>query len=436
MKSRIMLAAACAVTLVYASTAYHQDLDVYRIGGRVWLQGGNLYGMLPPTAQGVRMPFTYPPLAAIVLSPLSLIPLPAAGTVLDLGIVAVLALALRPFHRRVGWELGWVLPAALLLEPVRGNLAYGQVDVFLMAMVIADCLTGSPRWPRGSLTGLAAAMKLTPALFVVFFLLRRDYRAAATMCASFAATTGLGFLLAPADSAHYWTSTLFDVGRIGEPQYAGNQSIFGVLARAGLHPGTTPFIYFWLAISLTITAAACVGMHRALAAGDEHMALVLNAVAILLISPISWSHHWVWAAPAVLCLATSARRLAVTGLVIFTVGPQGWLPRGGNRELNWAPWQQILGDSYVLCAVAVIGWFAYCALAENVSLSRRLALRHFRNTTSPARASGDVAAASSASRTYPAYSATQFPPHREHRSIFIIVCLLGRIAISRAHDVV
>jgi alpha-1,2-mannosyltransferase len=406
MRSRIVLAAACAVTLVYACMAYHLDLDVYRIGGRVWLQGGNLYGTLPPTAQGVRMPFTYPPLAAIVLSPLSLIPLPAAGVVLDLGIVAVLALALRPFRRRLGWELGWVLPAALLLEPVRGNLAYGQVDVFLMAMVIADCLTGSPRWPRGSLVGLAAAIKLTPALFLVYFLLRRDYRSAATMGASFAAATGLGFLLAPADSAHYWSSTLFDVGRIGEPQYAGNQSIFGVLARAGLHPGTSSFTYFWLAISLTVLAAACVGMHRAFAIGDEHLALVLNAIAILLISPISWSHHWVWALPALLCLATSARRLAVTGFVIFGVGPQCWLPRGGNRELNWAPWQQILGDSYVLCAVAVIGWFAYCALAENVSLSGRLAPRQFTSTTSPARASGDAAAASSGSLTYPAYSAT------------------------------
>jgi alpha-1,2-mannosyltransferase len=406
MKSRLILAAACGATLVYAALAYHLDLDVYRIGGRMWLEGGNLYGTLPPTAQGVRMPFTYPPLAAIILSPLSLIPLQAAGIVLDLAIVAVLALALRPFRRRLGWELTWVLPAALLLEPVRGNLAYGQIDVFLMAMVIADCLTGSPRWPRGSLAGLAAAIKLTPALFIVFFLLRRDYRSAATMGASFAAATGLGFLLAPADSARYWTSTLSDVGRIGEPHNASNQSIYGVLARAGLHPGSTPFTYFWLAIALTVLAAACVGMRRAFAGGDDHLALVLNAFAILLVSPISWSHHWVWVVPALLCLATSARRLAVTGLVVFTVGPQCWLPRGGNRELDWAPWQQILGDSYVLCAVAVIGWFAYCALSENVSLSRRLAPRQFTNTTLPAHAPGDVAAASSDSRTYPAYTAT------------------------------
>jgi alpha-1,2-mannosyltransferase len=409
MKSRVMLAAACAVTLVYACLAYHLDLDVYRIGGRVWLEGGNLYGTLPATAQGVRMPFTYPPLAAIVLSPLSLIPMAAAGIVMDLGIVAVLALALRPFLRRLGWELGWVLPAALLLEPVRGNLAYGQVDVFLMALVIADCLTGSPRWPRGSLAGLAAALKLTPALFILFFLLRRDYRAAATMAASFAAASGLGFLLAPADSERYWTSTWFDVGRIGQAQNPTNQSVFGVLARAGLHPGTMPFIYVWLAISLTVIVAACLGMRHALALGDDRLALVLNAFAILLVSPISWSHHWVWAVPALLCLAVSARRLAVAGLVLFAVGPQCWLPRSGNSGLDWAPWQQILGDSYVLCAVTVIGWFAYRALAANVRLSRRLAAQPRPDAPSLVHAAGDAAAISSRVRAYPAYSATS--PH-------------------------
>jgi alpha-1,2-mannosyltransferase len=399
MRSRILLAAACAATLVYACLAYHLDLDVYRIGGQVWLDGGNLYGLLPPTAQGVRMPFTYPPLAAIVLSPLTLIPLPAAGVVMDLAIVAVLALALRPFCRRLGWNLGYVLPAALLLEPVRGNLAYGQVDVFLMALVIADCLTSSPRWPRGLLAGLAAAMKLTPALFVVYFLLRRDYRAAATMGASFAVASGLGFLLAPADSARYWTSTFFDVGRIGEPHNASNQSIFGVLARVGLEPGTVPFTCLWLALSVIVIAAACVGMRQALAVGDQYLALVLNAFAILLVSPISWSHHWVWAVPALLCLAISARRLAVAGVVLFALGPQCWLPQGGDRELSWAPWEQVLGDSYVLCAIAVIGWFAYRALAPRVSIPRR-------STASLVHVPADVAAASAGSRTYPAYTVT------------------------------
>jgi alpha-1,2-mannosyltransferase len=166
-----------------------------------------------------------------------------------------------------------------------------------------------------------------------------------------------------------------------------------------------PFTCFWLGMSLVVIAAAGLGMRRALAVGDPHLALVLNALAILLVSPISWSHHWVWALPALLCLAVSARRLAVAGLALFAAGPQCWLPQGGDRELSWAPWQQIVGDSYVLFAVTVIGWFAYCALAANVSPAGRLAAQPSLDTA-PLVHAGDVPAASSGSRAYPAYQTT------------------------------
>jgi alpha-1,2-mannosyltransferase len=274
-----------------------------------------------------------------------------------------------------------------------------------MALVVADCLTPSPRWPRGALAGLAAALKLTPALFIVYFLLRRDYKAAATMGVTFAVATGLGFLLAPTDSIRYWTSTFFNVSRVGEPENASNQSIFGVLARAGLHPGSSGFTCFWLAISVAVIAAAAVGMSRLLTTGDQYMALILNAFAILLVSPISWSHHWVWALPALLCLAVSARRLAVAGLVLFAIGPQCWLPQGGDRPLAWGPWEQVLGDSYVLCAIVVIGWFAYSALKDNVRLPGPLVLPPVPDIEALLPASGDVTA-TSRSRTYPAYIAS------------------------------
>jgi hypothetical protein len=83
---------------------YLIDLDVYRIGGRVWLGGGNLYGVLPATAAGIRLPFSYPPIAAVLLSPLSLVPMAVAGTVLTLATVTLTALVLRvsPLRRRSG----------------------------------------------------------------------------------------------------------------------------------------------------------------------------------------------------------------------------------------------------------------------------------------------------------------------------------------------
>jgi len=346
---------------------YRIDLDVYRIGGQVWLHGGDLYGTLPATASGLRLPFSYPPIAAVLLSPLSLVPMAVAGTLLTLATIALAALVLRVFLRSdrgawSWWTAGWLLPAMLLLEPVRNTLNYGQVNVALMALVALDCLSARTRWPRGALVGVAAAVKLTPGAFVLFFLLRRDYRAALTAALSFAVSTGAGFVLAPRDSARYWTSVIFQADRPGSPAYAANQSIQGVLARAGLDPHTATGTAAWLALSAVVLGLACRGMRRAFAGSADAWALSLNAFAALLISPISWSHHWVGGETAMLALALLSFRhrrrgglaVAAGGLILFTAAPQWWFPSGENRELHWAAWQQVLGSSYVIFAAAVL----------------------------------------------------------------------------------
>ena len=423
---------------------YRIDLDVYRIGSAAWLHGGGLYGVLPPTSSGARLPFSYPPIAAVLLAPLALVPMPVAVTTLTLATVALTAFVLRvflcslsgtPARSRApaapprlpaasgllaapaavgsplpvasgpvtfGWAVLWLLPATLFLEPVRNTLGYGQVNVALMALVAGDCLLPAPRWRRGALVGIAAAVKLTPAAFVLFFLLRRDWRAAGLAAASFGACAGIGFLLAWHDSVEYWTSVIFQASRPGSPAYAANQSIQGVLARAGLDPHAPAGAATWLLLSAVVVVLACLGMRRALAASADAWALSLNAFACLLISPISWSHHWVWGETAVLTLAilgwrglaadrrrdravptwpgrAGGRRdrgdrphwtgcpggaglmpgrvglaVAAAGAVMFAVSPQWWLPNGGSRELHWAAWEQVAGSSYVIFATAVL----------------------------------------------------------------------------------
>lgn len=352
---------------------YHIDLDVYRIGGQTWLHHGDLYGPLPATQAGLRLPFSYPPIAAVLLAPLSLLPMPAAGALFSLATVALTAVVLRVFlaaawpAARPSWRtVGWLLPAALLLEPVRNTISYGQVNVLLMALVAADCLAPGTRWPRGALVGLAAAVKLTPGAFVLFFLLRRDYRAARTAALSFCVTTAAGFLLAPRDSARYWTSVIFQTGRPGSPVYAANQSIQGVLARAGLDPHTAAGLALWLALCAVTVLLAVRGMRHAIDRGLDAWAVSLNAFAALLVSPVSWSHHWVWGETAMLVLACRGLRAprgaqrrvvlasAVAGTALFAVAPQWWLPHAGDRELHWAAWEQLAGSGYVLLASAVL----------------------------------------------------------------------------------
>ena len=397
---------------------YRIDLNVYRIGSAAWLHGGDLYGVLPPTSSGARLPFSYPPIAAVLLAPLGLLPMPVAVTLLTTVTITLTALVLRVFLRSVvaspapsralaaspglppapsafspavpnvsWWSVCWILPVTLFLEPVRNTLNYGQVNVTLMALVSADCLVVGPRWPRGALVGIAAAVKLTPAAFVLFFVLRRDWRAAGMAALSFCACVGIGFLLAWHDSVEYWTSVVFQASRPGSSAYAANQSIQGVLARAGLDPHAPAGAVTWLVLSAVVVALACLGMRRAFAASVDAWALSLNAFACLLISPISWSHHWVWGETAVLTLAILSwggrardvghdRRehsgwtgrqdgaglmpgrvclaAAVAGAVVFAVSPQWWFPSGGNRELHWTAWEQAVGSSYVIFAGVVL----------------------------------------------------------------------------------
>ncbi|MGI8451051.1 MAG: glycosyltransferase 87 family protein [Streptosporangiaceae bacterium] len=344
---------------------YRIDLDVYRIGSLVWLRGGNLYGALPRTSAGIRLPFSYPPVAAAVLSPLAVVPMAVAGFALTLASIALTWFVLRVFTRSLSSRLGlwWLLPAALELEPVRATLNFGQVNIALMALVALDCLHPEPRWPRGALVGLAAAVKLTPAAFILFFLIRNDRRAASTAAVSFATVTGTGFILDWHDSVRYWTSVVFQTSRPGSPASVSNQALSGVLARAGLDPHSQGGSAAWLALSVAVVVVAVIGMRRALATGEPAWALSVNALAALLISPISWSHHWVWAAPALMCLAVTGRRhswrggvaAAWAGLVLFEVPPMWLLPHSGTAgELGWAWSEQVIADTYVIFGVVVL----------------------------------------------------------------------------------
>src|SRR6516165_3246420 len=320
---------------------YRIDLDVYRTGAKVLLHGGDLYGRLPRLGDGHQLPFTYPPFAALTFIPLALVGYAAADWLLTAVTIACVAASLWCFAAATTGEAGarmrrllpWALPAALLLEPVRSTLTFGQINALLMALVSLDCLTRAPRWPRGIGVGIAAAVKLTPGIFLLFFLLRRDLRSAARAGLAFAACTGAAFALAPHDSLRYWTGIAYQPARVGGIAYAANQSILGTLARLGLsHPARA---WLWLALSLLVGALTVTGMRGALKAGQVTYALLLNAAAGLLISPISRSHHWVWAAPALLtCLATTnpnqRRQLgcAILALLIFAIAPHWLLPSG------------------------------------------------------------------------------------------------------------
>jgi alpha-1,2-mannosyltransferase len=342
---------------------YRVDLDVYRLGATVWRHGGRLYGQLPALRLGRHLPFTYPPIAAISLTPFALVPFglaSAAMTTLTIAaLVLVLVVTLHSLDVRPDMHLVCaLLPVALILEPVRSTLEYGQINVVLMALVVLDCLVDTPRWPRGMLVGLAAAVKLTPAAFVLFFLLRGDRRAALTAVVSFLCATGVGFLLAWRDSARFWTATVFDTRRIGGVTYEANQSIQALLDRLGIQSGA-----LGLLLAAALLGLAAIGVRRAFAAGRPTLALGLTAFGALPAAPVSWSHHWVWAVPILLTAGVHAWRtrtpaaIAVTvgGTLLFILSPHWWW----HSADPWTTWRLLFGDAYLFTAVAVTAYAAF-----------------------------------------------------------------------------
>ncbi|MFJ9156236.1 glycosyltransferase 87 family protein [Streptomyces griseoviridis] len=296
------------------------DLRVYHGAVDSWVHGGGrLYDYRVP---GTGYGFTYPPFAAVCMLPMALVGLRTAvvlALLLNLAALALVAHLLTDgAWRRYGWY-GAVLGACLLalFEPLRDTFSFGQVNVLLLALVLVDARllsTGRNRW-AGVGIGLAAAVKLTPAVFIGLLLLAGERRAAARATAVTAAATALALLVAPGASRFYWTEALWDTSRVGRLDYVSNQSLQGILARLGVQDRAV-----WAGAVLLVLAVWAVRVRRATAAGDPAAAFALTGLVACLVSPITWVHHLVWLLPsfAVLLRAGHPRTAGALYAVLCT----------------------------------------------------------------------------------------------------------------------
>ncbi|WP_285641932.1 glycosyltransferase 87 family protein [Lentzea sp. NBRC 102530] len=294
--------AALAWLLFTWSGHYPIDLDVYRLGGLAWLEGRSLYTGFTGPPLDPRLPFTYPPAAAVLFSALSFVPSPLLFPLMVVsGFVALTVVCVAvagKVNPRLTWTAGLLVPVgALALDPVWMTYGYGQINLYLLALVVLDVLLVTDRRWRGVLIGVAAAVKLTPAIFVLYFLARRDWRAAGTSAATFLGLAVAGFLAAPTDSSQYWLHSLLNPDRIGDMSLATNQSIRGVLRGFGLAPGFETLLWVAFAGLAVLTAWLVARRTR-----DDLVALFVIAAAGLLASPVSWLHHWVWCVPVLVFL--------------------------------------------------------------------------------------------------------------------------------------
>jgi len=392
------------------------DLAVYRSGGLIVRHVRPLYDprLAAPLYDWVgygklHLPFTYTPFAAISFAVISFVPwwlsqqLSVAVDILAL--LAALWLTLGGLgYRKDKTRLAVTLLGAAAVywtEPVLRTMYLGQVNLVLMALIIWDLCqpdTDQSRWWKGFGTGIAAGIKLVPLIFIPYLLLARKFRQAAMACAGFAVTVLLGFVILPGDSGQWWFHGLFfQGGRTGFTGWAGNQSLDGLITRlSGSINGAKPA---WIAVAVLVAAIGVTAAALLDRKGHPVPALLMAALTGLLVSPISWDHHWVWIAPGALVAAHYAVRayrrnakkaawalgaLALAIVAWFGAWPARlfthrlnlgndslgllWIPRNTNpiyyqwygdrprfTEYHWHGLALIAGNAYVLAGLALFG---------------------------------------------------------------------------------
>ncbi len=368
----LSVAGALGLSLYLAFRNYQVDIDVYRMGGQ-HLLSSDLYSVRFGHS---GLLFTYTPFAALLFAVfglnLGIWPLQGVWAVANIvALAALLYLSIKivvPRLQRkevVRWALLLLLPA-LALNPVFTTIGLGQINLVLCLLVTWDMATdrmiGSRTVPLGMATGIAAAIKLTPLIFVPYLIITRRSRGAVCAVVTFVACEVIGFLITPDNSWTYWTKDVLNSKRAGALLYSSDQNLSSVLQR--LHHGPVSA----LVLLPTLVAIGVGGL--ALAAWAHRRSSVLLGLLVcattgLIISPITWVHHLVWVVPVIIWLAAGADRprhgplLAGIATVLFVVAPIWWVPTSWNvikdaPELHQNPWQLLVGNSFLFAMLAFL----------------------------------------------------------------------------------
>lgn len=403
-------AAAVVLALVVLYSAYNplmNDFEVYYYGGTRVLETGES-GANELYAPRDGLPFTYPPFAALLFAALALLPMGASSLIFSttalVGAAVVAAWLARHYFGLRSWRMSFAdwrfrtvalagTAAILLLGPWRDTFDFGQINIILMGLILADFAlhgkdrAGEIRWPAGLLIGIAAGIKLTPLAFGLYFLVRRDFKALGWMAGGFFGSIALAWAVLPHASVTFWTKILPDTGRIGGPAYLDNLSVKGLLLHVGL-PDSGLTSVLWLVLSLGLAGLTALVIKWAVAAEENFVAVSASAVLMLLISPVSWSHHWVWIAVALPSMAFAMHRvpsrsgklrlygwvIVAVSAVAFYLTPKYLAMMAGANEWGKDPqtqWQLAVTSLGVLCGVALLAYWAVAYSPSRALLRQR-----------------------------------------------------------------
>ena len=360
------------------------DAAVYREGALALVNGESLYAQ-PFDMGDISLPFIYPPIGAILFAPwgyFDFITVELAGNLVVIGSSLLLLLCLYLVTNAVlsGRDkllaftiaaISW--PIALFAEPVFLNADLGQINILIMALVVMDLLPIKRRIPRGVLIGLAAAIKITPLAMLLYFLVKKDFRGIINAVISLLAFTAIGAVLAWENTKEFFSSTLLNLSAEGDSgvdtTFQSNSSIQAMLYRwwsskADAEASSLPTI-LWIVLSLIAVAAVAYLMHQLFSRGLHVEAVMVNAMLMLLISPISWSHHWVWLPLWAVVFFVRYRQHrshpkfllwsgVILSVMLLMLPPKWWFGRDGVNvfELNF--WEKLLISDWTWLSIGLM----------------------------------------------------------------------------------
>lgn len=377
-RTRVLSAALVCAALAYlwwviagwsTGVRVQGDALVYRAGARAFLDGNSIYTDRLSLEFGAgEMFFTYGPLALLLFVPITILPPSASFVVLAVVSWVALWLALSLWCRVTGWfGPHWVtagLAAAVVASmttPVIDHLQIGQVNALLLLLATLDLLLPKTRWPRGMLLGIAIAIKITPAALLLLPLLKRDVRTIVLAGATAAMGVAASWLVVPREATYFWFTAFRDPGRVGNLRSADNQSMRGLAER--WIDGPLGGVLWLLGVMAVVVLVSWVSWKVLIPKGDSMGVAALVFLLPALLSPVAWTHHWVWSFPLMLWLVSLARRgslgagllagLGILVLVFFPIDsfdPETLIP----GTAAWSPVQAALSGGFVYWAVAAL----------------------------------------------------------------------------------